>query len=187
MKAGTFFLLPQLVSVKSGFLLALWAHAPKNCALSLFLCFMPDANLFTASQYAAICDSLPDPAFILTESGRYAAILGGKDKRYYHDGSSLIGQRIAQVLAPAKAQWFLQQIHAALSSQQMLVVEYELSARDVWGCPMRGLSMPFGLKGASARWRICMTVKKPCFGWPATSPPANSCSSCCSARPWAMN
>lgn len=138
MKAGAFFQLSQLVSVRSRFLLALWATAPKNCALSLFLCFMPDANLFTASQYAAICDSLPDPAFILTESGRYAAILGGKDKRYYHDGSSLIGQRIAQVLAPAKAQWFLQQIHAALSSQQMLVVEYELSARDVLGLPDEG-------------------------------------------------
>lgn len=99
---------------------------------------MPEATFFTASQYEAICESLPDPAFILTASGRYAAILGGKDKRYYHDGSSLIGKYIAEVLAPAKAQWFLQQIQAALESQQMLVVEYELRGRDVLGLPDEG-------------------------------------------------
>lgn len=99
---------------------------------------MSDATLFTASQYETICESLPDPAFILTQSGRYAAILGGKDKRYYHDGSSLVGKYIAQVLAPAKTQWFLQQIQAALASQQMLVVEYELSGKDVLGLPDEG-------------------------------------------------
>lgn len=99
---------------------------------------MPDDPLFSISQYASICDSLPDPTFILTESGRYAAILGGKDKRYYHDGSSLVGQNIADVLVASKTAWFLQQIHEALASQKMLVVEYELSAHDVKGLPTEG-------------------------------------------------
>ncbi len=94
--------------------------------------------MFTAFQYQAICDSLPDPTFILTESGRYVAVLGGKDKRYYHDGSSLVGRRIADVLAPAKTAWFEQQIQRALTGQQMLVVEYELSAHDVLGLPTEG-------------------------------------------------
>ena len=37
-------------------------------------------------QLQEIAACLPDPVFILTESGRYAALLGGKDPRYYHDG-----------------------------------------------------------------------------------------------------
>ena len=99
---------------------------------------MAASEFFTLAHYQSICESLPDPAFILTETGRYAAILGGKDIRYYHDGSSLVGKQIADVLVPEKAQWFVDQIHEALRSQQMLVVEYELSAYDVLGIPKEG-------------------------------------------------
>lgn len=99
---------------------------------------MPESTFFTASQYEAICASLPDPTFILTATGRYAAILGGKDKRYYHDGSSLVGKYISDVLVPAKTAWFLRQIQETLASQQMRVVEYELSAHDVQGLPTEG-------------------------------------------------
>ncbi|MGE8398225.1 MAG: GGDEF domain-containing protein [Comamonas sp.] len=108
---------------------------------------MSDTPLLTHSQYASICESLPDPTFILTESGRYAAILGGKDKRYYHDGSSLVGKRIADVLMPVKTQWFLSQIHAALASQQMLIAEYELSVHDVLGVPVEGPVEPIWFEG----------------------------------------
>lgn len=108
---------------------------------------MSDTSLFTAHQYQSICESLPDPTFILTESGRYVAILGGKDKRYYHDGSSLVGKYICDVLTPAKTAWFLAQIHTALQSQQMLVVEYELSAHDVLGLPTEGPVEPIWFEG----------------------------------------
>ncbi|WP_370679104.1 diguanylate cyclase [Comamonas sp. GB3 AK4-5] len=108
---------------------------------------MSDASVLTHSQYQSVCDSLPDPTFILTESGRYAAILGGKDKRYYHDGSSLVGKSIADVLTVAKAQWFVQQIKHALASRQMLVVEYELSAHDVRGLPTEGPVEPIWFEG----------------------------------------
>lgn len=108
---------------------------------------MSDAMIFSASQYEAICAGLPDPAFILTASGRYAAVLGGKDKRYYHDGTSLVGKSIADVLAPVKAQWFVDQIQHALSSGQMLVVEYELSVHDVLGLPQEGPAEPIWFEG----------------------------------------
>lgn len=111
---------------------------------------MPESTLFSATQYESICNSLPDPTFILTVSGRYAAILGGKDKRYYHDGSSLLGKYLADVLSPAKTQWFLQQIHHALTSQQMLVVEYELSAWDILGLPTEGPIEPIWFEGRIA-------------------------------------
>jgi diguanylate cyclase (GGDEF)-like protein len=108
---------------------------------------MSDTSSLTLSQYQSVCDSLPDPTFILTESGRYAALLGGKDKRYYHDGSSLVGKLIGDVLAAAKAQWFVQQIRQALASRQMLVVEYELSAHDVLGLPIEGPAEPIWFEG----------------------------------------
>ena len=108
---------------------------------------MPDCPLFSAAQYEGICASLPDPTFILTESGRYAAILGGKDKRYYHDGSGLLGKYLSEVLSASKTQWFLARIHEALHSQKMLVVEYELSARDVLGLPQEGPAEPIWFEG----------------------------------------
>ena len=108
---------------------------------------MTEPHLFTASQYQSICNSLPDPTFILTESGRYVAILGGKDKRYYHDGSSLLGKRVSDVLTANKAQWFVQKVQDAIASQKMLVVEYELSASDVLGLTADGPVEPIWFEG----------------------------------------
>lgn len=94
---------------------------------------MADLSLFSNDQIAALLSALPDPAFILTRSGRYAAIFGGTDSRYYHDGSSLIGKSINEVLHAEKASWFEAQIAIALASQGLHVVEYPLGRQDVKG------------------------------------------------------
>ena len=94
---------------------------------------MADLSLFSNDQIAALLSALPDPAFILTRSGRYAAIFGGTDSRYYHDGSSLVGKSIADVLHAEKAAWFQAQIAIALASQGLHVVEYPLGRQDVKG------------------------------------------------------
>ncbi|MCI9868106.1 diguanylate cyclase [Rhizobium skierniewicense] len=88
---------------------------------------------FTQQQLTSILYSLPDPAFILTRSGRYAAIFGGKDLRHYHDGSNLVGRSMFDVLKEEKAQWFADQIEKALESRVLHIVEYELSGSDVRG------------------------------------------------------
>lgn len=44
----------------------------------------------------AILAALPEPFFIFDENGRYVQILGGVDRRNYHDGQHLIGKRIHQ-------------------------------------------------------------------------------------------
>ncbi|HSG03003.1 MAG TPA: diguanylate cyclase [Marinobacterium sp.] len=80
-----------------------------------------------------ILNSLPDPAFVLTETGVYAAIYGGVDERYYHDGSGLVGKNLSDLLSPDKAQWFLSEISTALNSRGLHVVEYELSNKDIKG------------------------------------------------------
>lgn len=89
--------------------------------------------MFTQQQLMSILSSLPDPAFILTRSGRYAAIFGGKDLRHYHDGSGLVGRSIFDVLKEDKAQWFAGEIEKALESGVLHIVEYELSGIDVNG------------------------------------------------------
>ncbi|PYE35720.1 diguanylate cyclase (GGDEF)-like protein [Rhizobium sp. PP-F2F-G38] len=89
--------------------------------------------MFMQQQLMSILSSLPDPAFILTRSGRYAAIFGGKDLRHYHDGSGLVGRSIFDVLKEDKAQWFAGEIEKALESGVLHIVEYELNGNDVNG------------------------------------------------------
>ena len=89
-------------------------------------------------QMALILDALPDPAFILSRSGKYVEIFGGRDTRYYHDGKGLIGLYLSDLISTEKANWFLAKIAQALDTQKLLVEEYELSNRDVKGLPDEG-------------------------------------------------
>ena len=89
--------------------------------------------MFSLEQITEIFSALPDPAFILTRSGRYVGVYGGTDSRYYHDGSSLVGQTVNDVLEEEKASWFLGEIEQALQSKRLHVIEYGLSGSDVKG------------------------------------------------------
>ncbi|WP_026374672.1 sensor domain-containing diguanylate cyclase [Aestuariibacter salexigens] len=95
----------------------------------------------------AILDALPDPAFILSESGQYVNVFGGRDIRYYHEGTSLIGKRIPEILKADKAQWFIDKIAQALSAGGMTIVEYELSNKDIIGLPDVGPDEPIWFEG----------------------------------------
>lgn len=103
--------------------------------------------MINVEQMAIILDALPDPAFILSRSGKYVAVFGGRDKRYYHDGSGLVGLYISDLIKPDKANWFLEQIGRALESRKLLIEEYELSNRDVKGLPDDGPEKPIWFEG----------------------------------------
>lgn len=77
--------------------------------------------------------AVPDPIFILTESGRYAAIIGGPDRSMYHDGSCLVDFSLYDVLPEAKADWFADQIRRTLAADTLRIVEYALAGTDVDG------------------------------------------------------
>ena len=94
--------------------------------------------MLSSSQQLKILAVLPDPVFILSRSGRYLTVTGGTDARYYHDGSSLIGKCIADVLEKDKASWFIAEIERALDTGGLHIVEYALSGSDVKGLPMGG-------------------------------------------------
>ena len=95
-------------------------------------------TLFSADQIGAILKALPDPAFLLSRSGLYSAIFGGADIRYYHESGFLIGKTLSDVLVPAKADWFLGEIHKALATRSLHVVEYGLTGSDVKGVESEG-------------------------------------------------
>ena len=103
--------------------------------------------MINLEQMALILKALPDPAFILSRSGKYLALFGGRDARYYHDGSGLVGCYIADLIKPDKARWFLDQIALALDSRQLLIAEYELSNRDVKDLPDEGPQIPIWFEG----------------------------------------
>lgn len=98
--------------------------------------------MINIEQMAIVLDTLPDPAFVISSSGKYVAVFGGRDKRYYHDGSSLIGQYISDVIKPNKAKFFMELISQALGSGNLVIEEYELSNRDVKGLPDYGPAEP---------------------------------------------
>jgi hypothetical protein len=86
--------------------------------------------MINIEQMSIVLDTLPDPAFILSRSGKYVAVFGGRDKRYYHDGSGLVGLYISDLIKPDKANWFLEQIGRTLESGELIIEEYELSNSD---------------------------------------------------------
>jgi two-component system, cell cycle response regulator len=98
--------------------------------------------MINIEQMAIILDALPDPAFVISRSGKYVAVFGGRDNRYYHDGSGLVGTYISEIIKPDKANLFMQLIDQALTSGHLIIDEYELSNRDVKGLPDDGPEEP---------------------------------------------
>ncbi len=89
--------------------------------------------MFTHEQLLALLSALPDPTFILTRSGRYIAIFGGSDTRYYHNGHNLVGRLITEVVDQEKANWILSQIQKTLDGNGLQIVEYSLAGNDIKG------------------------------------------------------
>lgn len=81
----------------------------------------------------AILNALPELAFVLDRQGRYRAVLGGRDDLRYHDGSSLVGKQLHEVLPPDLADGFLRRIHEALDTGSVVTYDYQLSMDDVAG------------------------------------------------------
>ena len=86
-----------------------------------------------AATARELLSALPDPLFVITESGRYGLAVGGNDDGHYHDGSHLAGCYLHDVLPRGKADWFMDQVRGTLDSGRMRTVEYALAGDDVAG------------------------------------------------------
>lgn len=88
---------------------------------------------FEAELLRAMVTALPDPVFVITESGYYLEIAGGRDPAYYHDGSYLKGMALHAVLPEEKADWLLEQIRQTLRQGGLRTVQYSLAGNEVKG------------------------------------------------------
>ncbi|WP_110458664.1 GGDEF domain-containing protein [Shewanella algidipiscicola] len=104
-------------------------------------------NAVRIEHMTAVLKALPDPTFILSQSGKYLGVFGGNDSRYYHDGSALVGLHLSNLISAEKAQWFLDKITQALQSNKLLIEEYELSDKDVLGVSVDGPDLPIWFEG----------------------------------------
>ena len=81
----------------------------------------------------ALLVAIPEPFFVIDEDGYYVQVLGGVDRKKYHDGQHLIGKRMHDVLDVELADQFLVQIKRAIKSGQVIDYVYKLSAQNIKG------------------------------------------------------
>ena len=81
----------------------------------------------------AIFSAVPDPFFVFDEFGHYVRIIGGIDRRKYHDGQHLIGKKIHDVMSDDLADEFVRQIRKAIEEEGVISYRYKLSAMDIKG------------------------------------------------------
>lgn len=103
--------------------------------------------MINIEQMAIVLDTLPDPAFILSRSGKYIAVFGGRDARYYHSSRGLIGLCIADIVDAEQANWFMAQIELALETGQLLIREYELGSLEINTSTDEKTKQFFGFEG----------------------------------------
>ncbi|MBW3568183.1 MAG: GGDEF domain-containing protein [Proteobacteria bacterium] len=94
---------------------------------------LPYADLPPQDVLAALSECLADLVFIVDEEGRYQTILGGNDRRHYHDARHLLGRCFHDVMPAELADRMLREVHKALDSGNTHIVRYALNASDVDG------------------------------------------------------
>ena len=87
--------------------------------------------MFSVAELTTILSALPDPAFVLTRSGRCAAAFGGDGGR--RNCGAIVDRSLADVLTPKKTAWFLAQIEVALATRMVVTAKYALGRRDLRG------------------------------------------------------
>ena len=94
---------------------------------------MPFSTKSNANFIEALLAAIPEPFFIIDENGYYVQIIGGIDRKNYHDGQHLIGKRMHDVMDKGVADQFMDQIKKAITSEKVLNYVYTLSASDIKG------------------------------------------------------
>lgn len=84
-------------------------------------------------QMLVVLNALPDPVFVLTETGLYAGLYGHADPKYYHDAKDLLGASVRDVMPTEVAESIMEHIQEALHRNGLLKVEYPLSSQQVKG------------------------------------------------------
>ncbi len=86
-----------------------------------------------SSHIEAIANAMPDPIFVMSKTGVYLDIIGGKDRALYADGESLIGKSYTDVLPEKMAERFTKTVQKAIKTGRLQELEYQLADSDVNG------------------------------------------------------
>ena len=68
--------------------------------------------------------------FIMSHKGEYLSLLGGSNRRFYADGSGLIGKSYPEVLVKEKADYFQSLLDEVVQTKNPIELEYELETDD---------------------------------------------------------
>ncbi|MBV0934497.1 sensor domain-containing diguanylate cyclase [Marinobacterium weihaiense] len=85
------------------------------------------------NEMLMVLNALPDPVFVLTESGLYVGLFGNADPRFYHDGHDLVGRSIQDVLPESITGLVMEHIRLALEKNGLVKVEYPLAEALIEG------------------------------------------------------
>jgi len=95
-----------------------------------------EQDFFTIEQQLqAIARALPDPMFVIDESGRFLDVIGGREGSAYQRGEFFIGKNLHDAL-PNLAETFMQTISEALADDSPKTIEYRLDPADITGPSM---------------------------------------------------
>jgi hypothetical protein len=128
--------------------------------------------MLSSAQYEIVLQSLPDPAFVISRTGRYVGYFGGTDTSVYTDGSALVGRYASDFFPPAAVDYLLQGIDLALKDGRLHVVEYPQSGEklvapasgkgptDVQWFEARLQALPFQVDGEDAVLWVAHNITK---------------------------
>ena len=77
--------------------------------------------------------AVPEPFFVYDEDGIYLEVLGGSDRKKYHDARHLIGKRMHDVMPVKLADYMLMKVRETLESGEVNICEYTIDPREVTG------------------------------------------------------
>lgn len=88
-------------------------------------------------QLEAFFTALPDPFFILDESGLFLEVLGGNERSLYNSLDFLKGLNVKDVLSERLATKVMDAVSECFESQHIVLVEYQLEPSDIVGNPYK--------------------------------------------------
>jgi diguanylate cyclase (GGDEF)-like protein/PAS domain S-box-containing protein len=80
----------------------------------------------TLNRIQALTSALPDPCFVLSESGEYLEVLGGPEELLATPREQIIGRSVADLLPPESSGPIMETIHRTIVSGLPQILEYRL-------------------------------------------------------------
>jgi len=98
-----------------------------------------EENLFAVEQrFQATARALPDPIFVIDESGKYLDVIGDSAGSLYQSGEFFIGKNLREVL-PHLADALMKTISAAIAANSLKTLEYKIDPTDMSGSTLDAL------------------------------------------------